>query len=100
MVKNGFVAVFKTLWARTLFFKVIISIESGSIAYFYRFIFFFFHFLSLTPLIGFLYVLGPLLFSRFVPVTDSYNILEIAKYYENIVLCKQVVFFVQECFFV
>lgn len=98
MVKNGFVAVFKTLWVRTLFFKVIISIESGSIAYFYRY--FFFPFLSLTPLIGFLHVLGPLLFSRFVPVTDSYSILEIAKYYENVVLCKQVVFFVQECFFV
>jgi len=45
---------------------------------------------SLTPLIAFVYILGLLLFGRFLPVTDSYSILEIAKYDENV---EQLVFF-------
>lgn len=74
--------------------------RSALITYFYSFFSWSFSLCLLTPLIGFLCVLGPLLFSRFLPVTDSYSILEIAEYDENIVLCEQLVFFVQKYFLI
>lgn len=76
------------------FFNIIIPIESAAINYFYSFFCPFLSFFFFFNLFG-RFSLCPwtaLLFSRFLPLTDSYSILEIAKCDENVTLCKQPIF--------